>query len=77
MLFRFSALWGLMAAIALLCSCADTRTPNIVVIFIDDMGYADIGPFGAERSTSPTSFGRWPDVREALEASRSSTNNPR
>ncbi len=53
MLFRFSALWGLMAAIALLCSCADTRTPNIVVIFIDDMGYADIGPFGAERYQTP------------------------
>ena len=53
MLFRFSVLWGLMAAIALLCSCADTRTPNIVVIFIDDMGYADIGPFGTERYQTP------------------------
>ena len=25
--------------------------PNIVVIFIDDMGYGDIGPFGATRPT--------------------------
>ena len=25
-------------------------TPNFVVIFIDDMGYADIGPFGAAGS---------------------------
>ena len=25
--------------------------PNIVIIFIDDMGYGDIGPFGAERKT--------------------------
>jgi len=24
------------------------RTPNVVVIFIDDMGYADIGPFGTD-----------------------------
>ena len=28
-----------------------TRPPNLVVIFIDDMGYADIGPFGG---TIPT-----------------------
>ena len=27
---------------------AQKRTPNIVIIFIDDMGYADIGPFGAK-----------------------------
>ncbi len=27
--------------------------PNIVVIFIDDMGYADIGPFGAEGYETP------------------------
>ena len=27
------------------------KTPNVVVIFIDDMGYADIGPFGAKAYT--------------------------
>lgn len=27
---------------------ADGALPNIVIIFIDDMGYADIGPFEAE-----------------------------
>jgi arylsulfatase A-like enzyme len=27
--------------------------PNIVVIFIDDMGYADIGPFGATKQKTP------------------------
>ena len=27
---------------------AGTELPNVVVIFIDDMGYADIGPFGAQ-----------------------------
>ena len=29
------------------------RPPNVVVIFIDDMGYADIGPFGAEGYDTP------------------------
>jgi arylsulfatase A-like enzyme len=27
--------------------------PNIVILFIDDMGYADIGPFGAARQKTP------------------------
>ena len=30
-----------------------TRPPNIVIIFIDDMGYADIGPFGATAYKTP------------------------
>jgi len=30
-----------------------SQTPNIVVIFIDDMGYADIGPFGETRFRTP------------------------
>jgi arylsulfatase A len=29
------------------------RSPNIVIIFIDDMGYADIGPFGATAYKTP------------------------
>lgn len=32
---------------------AESRLPNIVVIFIDDMGYADIGPFGATDYLTP------------------------
>jgi arylsulfatase A-like enzyme len=32
---------------------AANRPPNIVVIFIDDMGYADIGPFGAKGYPTP------------------------
>ncbi|MAI71033.1 MAG: arylsulfatase [Rhodopirellula sp.] len=32
---------------------ADTASPNIVVIFIDDMGYADINPFGATAYQTP------------------------
>jgi arylsulfatase A len=34
-------------------AAAPERPPNIVVIFIDDMGYADIGPFGATGYQTP------------------------
>lgn len=32
---------------------AAPRPPNVVLIFVDDMGYADIGPFGATRWPTP------------------------
>src|SRR3954465_9948906 len=32
---------------------AAKRPPNFVIIFIDDMGYADIGPFGATAYRTP------------------------
>ena len=35
-------------------SAADRQPPNVVVIFIDDMGYADIGPFGAKAYPTPS-----------------------
>ena len=31
--------------------------PNFVIIFIDDMGYGDIGPYGATKQKHPTSTG--------------------
>ena len=34
--------------------CAPSRSkPNFVIIFIDDLGYADIGPFGATKQKTP------------------------
>jgi arylsulfatase A len=36
-----------------LATAEEPRLPNIVVIFIDDMGYADIGPFGAKDYPTP------------------------
>ena len=27
-----------------------SRPPNVVVVFIDDLGYGDIGPFGAVKA---------------------------
>jgi arylsulfatase A len=50
----------LLTAFALLLSlgCANEQEvsqgpPNIVVIYIDDMGYADVGPFGATDYATP------------------------
>lgn len=46
-----------LATAALLASAsplhAADRKPNIVIIFIDDLGYADIGPFGATKQKTP------------------------
>ncbi|MED5278419.1 MAG: sulfatase-like hydrolase/transferase, partial [Verrucomicrobiota bacterium] len=32
---------------------AKKKSPNVVVIFMDDMAYADIGPFGAKAYPTP------------------------
>ena len=39
--------------VALLATTSTARPPNVVVIFIDDMGYGDIGPFGATKQRTP------------------------
>jgi putative heme-binding domain-containing protein len=41
------------AATAAPSAGAVARPPNVVVIFIDDLGYGDIGPFGATRQKTP------------------------
>jgi arylsulfatase A len=48
--FRFA-----LAALALCAAHAPAADPkpNIVVVFIDDLGYADIGPFGATKQKTP------------------------
>lgn len=49
--------WRLMLAVLVLVpqasAAAAKRLPNFVIIYIDDMGYADIGPFGAEGYQTP------------------------
>ncbi|MDZ4849940.1 MAG: sulfatase [Pirellulaceae bacterium] len=42
-----------LCAILLGRSLIGADLPNVVVIFIDDMGYADIGPFGAKSYPTP------------------------
>jgi len=38
---------------ALIAATPSARPPNVVVIFIDDLGYGDIGPFGATKQRTP------------------------
>lgn len=48
------ALYILAAALLLpAIALAEADRPNIVVIFIDDLGYADIGPYGAKLQKTP------------------------
>lgn len=50
-----AAVWVLLLTAAGTPRAAESnRTPNIVVIFIDDMGYADIGAFGAKAYPTPS-----------------------
>jgi arylsulfatase A len=55
---RFRITCGVIFSVcaAVLCTgatIAAETTPNVVVVFIDDMGYADIGPFGATAYPTP------------------------
>lgn len=47
---RHALLLFLLALSPLLCG---SDKPNVVIIFIDDLGYADIGPFGATKQRTP------------------------
>ena len=54
----FDARFALVVLIGLFYSgsvlpLADGGKPNFVVIFIDDMGYGDIGPFGSKLNSTP------------------------
>jgi arylsulfatase A len=45
---------SMLLALAAVAPAADApKKPNVVVIFIDDLGYADIGPFGATKQKTP------------------------
>ena len=43
--------WILMAALMAASASAAEPPPNVVIIFTDDLGYADIGPFGGKHPT--------------------------
>ena len=48
------SLAGMLMAVATSVSAASaTRPPNVIVIFCDDLGYGDVGVFGAKGFTTP------------------------
>ena len=49
--FRIAALFAVMIAVHATVTAAER--PNFVVIFIDDMGYGDIGPYGSKLNRTP------------------------
>lgn len=42
-----------LVALSVLVIPAYAAPPNIVILFVDDLGYADIGPFGATKQKTP------------------------
>ena len=51
--YPMKTLFLLLAAVLGSAAPSLARQPNVVVIFIDDMGYGDIGPFGATKQRTP------------------------
>src|SRR5687768_8797797 len=46
-----AALWLLVSVSV--ASAADSRPPNFVIVFADDLGYGDLGCFGSKRTETP------------------------
>src|ERR1700746_134705 len=47
------ALWFLLCCFSFDAQAKPSRLPNIVIIFTDDQGYADVGVFGAKGFQTP------------------------
>ena len=50
---RFILSFLFVLAAALTPVFATTQKPNFIIVFCDDLGYADIGPFGSQTHATP------------------------
>ncbi|MCC6819579.1 MAG: sulfatase-like hydrolase/transferase, partial [Verrucomicrobia subdivision 3 bacterium] len=74
------ALLPLLTALSLAAAPDRSATPNLVIVFCDDLGYADVGCFGAKGYKTPNidrlaregvRFTRFYDAQPVCSASRS------
>ena len=52
-LFRLGFACALLGLALPLAKSANVERPNFIIIFCDDLGYADIGAFGSEKHRTP------------------------
>lgn len=52
-LLMIITLWSSYSQSSVSIQGAESAKPNVVIIYIDDLGYADIGPFGATKQKTP------------------------
>ena len=52
-LYRLGIASALLGMALPLAKAAEAARPNFIIIFCDDLGYADIGPFGSEKHRTP------------------------
>ena len=52
-MYRFHYLFTVLFTILLICASHAAERPNVVIIFIDDQGYYDLGCFGATEVKTP------------------------
>ena len=47
---------SLLLLLAAVLGAAEEPRPNLIIINIDDLGYADIGPFGSKLNRTPNLY---------------------
>lgn len=52
-MFATCVILGVLASPFGIASADEAAKPNVVIIFVDDMGYADIGCFGSQKNRTP------------------------